>query len=966
MPSAPLRRRVLAVVSCSIALVVVGPGLTGACKTLEDLNVNVCGNRVLDQGEDCDRADELVVKRDGATDTYKCIAAGEVDACHYAVCETCVEECPDGFRAGLDDACHRPSAVFVETLSVPFTGIEPHVIDIDNDKRNDILINAHDREQIAFMGDGFIRSTYAIRKALASSPTIGEVGVRPDTPDILLPTGPGNLDGFAVFAGVDNAPPEAFTFPAYSLGNGFRVIPASAELFGEPAHADVFTAGLLLNCADNAPDGICEAPPHGLGAKLLGAQPLVFPGADPVIATTDMNLGEPFADPAKPLVDVEFRHDHHAMGQPCTDTLVGFVGATPDRLRLLSPCDPRDPLMTPDGRKIELLKPRNLSFPPMLATCKLLSLKTGADPATGYGEVFANFDCGKPTDKPKKTLVARLVFDASAVPAASFVEACPGCVLPALPCSADDARTLIGVGDMNGDGFLDYAASDGIFLGGPMAGIQVISQTMPYQTPTTPCGWTGGLMNDVNDDGLADLVAIPAADAGITVVLGSKNSILPSMTLGTDVKVSHVLAADFDGDGPRDIAVALDSFATESCEAQRPADIALFFGRKSGFPEDAQIIGHVDGLKQFDGGVLYKDSTGVASDAFADLAAISSPKSGGCVKDQGALFSGSPDRTIVTPYNMKTRAIGKLSKGVLDIKATGLFSFPDPADASKKVSFIGFLMNSDDTKYGDLVQTGYSAEGVWSASPGCQGNMDCAELKELSDLPPGRMGAAAMFQLDDAVVFAVTQPDGTTVNVRRFDPATKAVVDLVGFQAASSVARLEITAGDFDQDGKVDAAITAFTIPGPHPANGPVTMHLYANHELDGDTSDPGSGCTVSVATDAQPIGLTLADVGRVRPDDAARAFPVIAFATASKILMLDSIASAGDGALCTITPSKIAPPTQSLAGDIQSIAAGDVDGDGIDDLVIAGHDRIVIASQLQGTQFDLDDDSSSSSSTGE
>ena len=107
-----------------------------SCADLEDIELDRCGNRVLDPGEDCDGHDA------GAT---PCAAPGAVHACRFTCTFSSPDAataCPAGYRCGLGDVCSKPSNTFelVDSPLVDQGGDAFAVADFDGDRLNDVAI----------------------------------------------------------------------------------------------------------------------------------------------------------------------------------------------------------------------------------------------------------------------------------------------------------------------------------------------------------------------------------------------------------------------------------------------------------------------------------------------------------------------------------------------------------------------------------------------------------------------------------------------------------------------------------------------------------------------------------------------------------------------------------------------------------------------------------------------------------
>lgn len=102
-----------------------------ACTDFPPIPADVCGNGVLDPGEDCDNAKST-----------QCYRAGVTHECRFD-CRN--GRCPDGYGCGVDGVCRLPSNRF-EPLELAFglDVVTAVVGDFDADRRKDLLIGTLD------------------------------------------------------------------------------------------------------------------------------------------------------------------------------------------------------------------------------------------------------------------------------------------------------------------------------------------------------------------------------------------------------------------------------------------------------------------------------------------------------------------------------------------------------------------------------------------------------------------------------------------------------------------------------------------------------------------------------------------------------------------------------------------------------------------------------------------------------
>ena len=181
--------------------------LVAACSRDVSIANGVCGNWVLDPGEDCDRPGgactttcRIVCDPDAPT---ACSAADAVDG-------TC---CPSGMACGRDDVCHAPTGTLAASaIAVPFEVSSVRTGDIDGDHLDDLIGGGADAIELRY-GDPstpLARETTTLAPALFQNAELGFGDLDGDgRPDIAIPTA-GGLFAFEETTGA----PTPVEFPA--------------------------------------------------------------------------------------------------------------------------------------------------------------------------------------------------------------------------------------------------------------------------------------------------------------------------------------------------------------------------------------------------------------------------------------------------------------------------------------------------------------------------------------------------------------------------------------------------------------------------------------------------------------------------------------------------------------------------------------------------------------------------------
>ena len=95
-------------------LVIAALAGVGGCQSLPDIEPGLCGNQVLDAGEDCDTNVEA----------GRACGTSDAAACRFVWAGTA--ECPPGFAWGLDGICRNPTLEWEDIASISLPGGGSH------------------------------------------------------------------------------------------------------------------------------------------------------------------------------------------------------------------------------------------------------------------------------------------------------------------------------------------------------------------------------------------------------------------------------------------------------------------------------------------------------------------------------------------------------------------------------------------------------------------------------------------------------------------------------------------------------------------------------------------------------------------------------------------------------------------------------------------------------------------------
>ncbi|MBK8252289.1 MAG: hypothetical protein IPK82_06420 [Polyangiaceae bacterium] len=588
--------------------------LLTACQPLKDLQSDVCGNGVVEAGEDCD----LI-----ANGESKCIEAGQPSACSFA----CDDEgrCPVGLGCGADNVCRRPSGTFFINayLQTPSQAFELMAGDFDADRREEIVAVEPGRVRVLFArspGDvqqsiigGARRPTVVKLGKVAPSDAAGDQITDLDlTDDLVLPL----QLGIGAYLSAGDRSFSAKTYQSFKFGSFplpdinltaeiTEAVPFAIDALPGPNNSGDETAAFVSLRVEgqeqDLPNGLFVDFSSGGGGALFDI-PNVLP-----------------ANLSGPPVIANFVEDG-PIGN-CRE--IGFPVRKSKEFIIYKTCaivdGKYDWFRTPDSTQaiVGKVKLSEATSGPVftfdLNNDNHLDLVFTTSPVGGSFQLQVAYGNGKGRFHSAPT-VPMVPDDQSGL-------------LAFLPAGAP-----LALGFLNSDEFLDVVDASGILVGAkndiPPLALQRI-----YVSSRT---WTEAVIGDLNANGSRDIVACSGSEADVDVLTNTGTEFWNPSTIVTDGTVKSLVLGDVDGDLINDLA-----FAEVTSSIETLLDVS--FGRTSGGPENAVVMGSFSSVSTVVSGNVHT----FGQDLITDLGVVSTD-------DTGVLgfsfFPGSGERQMQSPY----------------------------------------------------------------------------------------------------------------------------------------------------------------------------------------------------------------------------------------------------------------------------------------------------------------------------
>jgi hypothetical protein len=871
-----------------------------ACKPLPSLDEGVCGNHVIEPGEDCDGfADEREI----------CFPPEAANACHYGCTVDAVGEpveCPEGYGC-YQGICRKPTLAFVGGEEPAIPGAVESLLsgDFNGDDRRDVL--ALEAPRAFGLSKPSLHFFDELARPTASWSTSREIAspnvanVTRDKHDDLVST----MGALMVMQGESNDTLTPLPRTSYYLENSrIKTIPAA----NFPIADD--TPILLLRQSD---EGLALVRPE-LTQQLV------------ILARPEGNLGDLIGEP---VVGDVFENDERF---PCFDVSFALRGSP--SLSLFQPCE-RDP---ENGRVVwrDEAIVTTLTFDP---------------PSTPLGApIFADLDGDGHQD---------VLCNAERGLYVAFGDGDELGPLEPLQLLRhdDDEQDEIGpkpileaplaAGDFSGDGLADLVLPQSV-------AISVESEDGIFYQPVFDAvgrPWTIALVADLNADGKLDAAAASAEHPDIDFFAGTGRGGPNPFLISTIRPVTRITVGDFDGDQINDLAfVEPDRVPTsgETTTDPTPEDqMSVAFGSPHGAPLAPVPIAHLadvtgltglaDGLENSRSDLMVVQDVCPTVVSEPGTLAEASTCTGEKYSSLSLIFANG-DRTFYAPAVVTNFAVDGTLEGadVAVYVTTGTFAGENRLD----VVLLGETEDDD----GSLEYSFWYLPEVESPQTAMR-RLPLPFVLPFDPLRTSTGDAAATLRMHAAdmggdstqeLVIAGPSADRTAclVQVSKYDADEDHFVPTNALTIADGCSdRPRIETGDFDADGSMDLAILTGSID-----NGGHIRVLW--NDGTGSLAEAGSGLPFFADSEG-PIRAF--DFFRETDKGPFR----LAYATADSAYIVPMQPRTRQ--LQPFGTDRTGIQSVPLHGDPTSLLAEDFSGDGVTDLVVAdGGDVYVFRARLE------------------
>jgi hypothetical protein len=918
-----------------VAVVLAAPLLD--CTSFPAIVPGTCGNAVVDPGEDCDSFPQ----GDGTV----CGAANGPAPCRL-LCGSLAPQakCPAGWGCGSKGICAQPSGTFAQVGGAISAGAwRVDLGDFDGNGTLDAMTRGvvgtrgFSEIRVQFFDDTFAVADTFVPSALIAGPQIVDMNGDGLADIAFQYADVDGIVGVGVMTGSASRKMTQVPYPVIELPGVVRyyALPFDDGTFATCAYNQSNGATNLLDLAPKIPQSTIAPLAQGMTPSLVGGFVLAPVFVNPLHPCD--NLVFAYGGAPGPQNDVN-------VVSPCT-TGAGDNWGNVSSVEVT--IDPLDYILYPP-QVADVDGDGNLDL--LIPVARAAATETVVAYSDGKGAFWQR--SGRTGVMNKATALLQ------------YTQTSPDGGTSQSPIGA-----ILATGDLNGDGVKDLVTAEGIFL-------SYASSPPAWTATVTGHAWTNAIIGDFNRDGAPDVFAAnggtpnlfffagtpvasggpaPAGDGGTTGEGGSGvDAATASPTVGlspafvaTSGAPSHFAIGDYDGDGTNDLA-----FSQTDPTGDGSDDVDIVYGVPFQFPGAPVPVGRFQTVEQ----TLTIPATATTA---LSLVVVSAPQAAPTSESFITYLPSTGARPPLSSFVLNTPTNAPAPFGNVEAFVAAGFTqgmFPDVAALAFDV----------DTQGQTFPPGGNPVSRTWfmptSGSP-AQFN---PPVRDASTLPatlqpagPGGHYVSTLMTAGDVTGDGVPDSILAGPSCAPEEKPGSCILDgtlLVGtFQSATGTFSYvssplkgivvteegQLALDDVDGDGKLDVVI------------------------LSGSTADPGAGTDASclsprslwVLWNDGSGGFSMASATQVPAGtmgcDSPRAFTFINLdATTPKVILYitrTAVLYAQLGASRTLTSQPLGSGISSTSrkdccatnytgNELTGIAAGDIDGDGVDDFAVVNN----------------------------
>ncbi len=441
------------------------------------------------------------------------------------------------------------------------------------------------------------------------------------------------------------------------------------------------------------------------------------------------------------------------------------------------------------------------------------------------------------------------------------------------------------------DGELLRASRSGVYVSNPFAPPAYVRSVQK-----TAGLWTEGAIADLNGDGLPDVVAASNTELDVDLYVGNGTLALNPFTISTTGEVSQLAVGDFDGDRVNDLAIS-----EVPADTSLPNDVSIAWGQAAAQPMPPARVGEFATVTQTV--ALPRPFT-----TLSDLAVVAHPATAGTTTLISELLANG-GRQPIAPYFLT-------QTGVADDTAIAIAAAPFLGTANVDIAAVGYESTSKGLAFHYWIAAGagqaqFGAAVASATLPaGFQPYITVGDLQRDEALT-----AWGKLTPGGAPLFVTAAPNASITNAAFLPgqaspgmPPTIAAGSVLPFDVdVSPEGQLEFR--DVDLDGAEDAVLLTGANVG--------ARNLYVAWNDGQGHFSTTSALQINMGIDT-PEGFAFVTVD-------TSGVPRIAYVTHHSLIL-----ATVDTKARSISSRTTLLTTASATG----VAAGDIDGDGVEDFV--------------------------------